>query len=327
MPEVSIVVAIYNEPDYLPKCIESILNQTYTDFELILVNDGSQMNDSEICHAYEKKDNRIIVIDKENGGLSDARNTGMRQASGTYISFVDGDDFLEQQWLERCVGKMKETGADLVQFDVSQYHTQTGEKERIHLPFDENEVTSIQENPLLLVRSLNAAWNKMYKLSLFRDSGIEYPKGIYYEDLGTTYRLFARAEKIAYLNEALYCYLVDRPGNMTTQFNRNIYYIFDVIQMNIDDYKNLGIYETFYEEIKFLGCINILECLKKTGRVINKKETDAFIDRSFAYIRERWPEFPKCKYTLLREKNDWIYAHPLRLKAYLAYRRIKMKGR
>ncbi|MEG2489458.1 glycosyltransferase family 2 protein, partial [Anaerorhabdus sp.] len=96
MPKLSVVMPIYNVEEYLPKCIESCLSQTYKDFELFLVNDGSKDNSLDICRTYEQKDTRIHVIDKPNGGLSDARNAGMRVATGEYIYFVDSDDFLER---------------------------------------------------------------------------------------------------------------------------------------------------------------------------------------------------------------------------------------
>ena len=94
MPKVSIVVAVYNVEKYVSKCIESILKQTFTDFELLLVNDGSKDSSLSILKEYALKDSRIDIIDKPNGGLSDARNTGMRKAQGKYIYFVDGDDFI-----------------------------------------------------------------------------------------------------------------------------------------------------------------------------------------------------------------------------------------
>ena len=105
MPKVSIVVPCYNIQKYVGRCIESLLAQTFTDFELILVNDGSTDDTLSILKEYEKKDSRIIVLEKENGGLSDARNAGMKIAKGEYIQFVDGDDFAEDILLEKCVQK------------------------------------------------------------------------------------------------------------------------------------------------------------------------------------------------------------------------------
>ncbi|MBR2845412.1 MAG: glycosyltransferase family 2 protein [Solobacterium sp.] len=324
MPEISVVVPVYNVRDYLRKNIESILAQTFTDYELILVNDGSKDDSLSILREYEQKDPRITVIDKPNGGLSDARNAGMAIASGKYIQFIDSDDFVEPQLLEKCRQKLEETGADMVIFDIYQYFLATGKKEIIANTYDASGVYSIRTNPELIVNIQNCAWNKMYKLSLFKDNDIIYPWGCYYEDLGTTYRLLARCDKVAFINEPLYDYLQDRPGNITHQFNFSVYHVLDMVKLTLDDYKNLGIYETYYEELKCLGARNILECLKKTRNVNDKKMTEKFVQVCFWYIKNNWPEFPKCRYPILREKNDWIYANEKILRLYLAYRRRKL---
>ncbi|MBQ6490061.1 MAG: glycosyltransferase family 2 protein [Solobacterium sp.] len=324
MPEISVVVPVYNVRDYLRKNIESILAQTFTDYELILVNDGSKDDSLSILREYEQKDARITVIDKPNGGLSDARNAGMAIASGKYIQFIDSDDFVEPQLLEKCWKKLEETGADMVIFDIYQYFLATGKKEVIANTYDESGIYSIKTNPELIVSIQNAAWNKMYRLSLFRDNEIIYPWGCYYEDLETTYRLLARCDKVAFINEPLYDYLQDRPGNITHQFNFSVYHVLDMVKLTLDDYKNLGIYETYYEELKCLGARNILECLKKTRNVNDKKMTEKFVQVCFWYIKNNWPEFPKCRYPVLREKNDWIYANERILRLYLAYRRRKL---
>ena len=112
----------------------------------------------------------------------------------------------------------------MVIFDVYQYHQKTGLRETIRNCYDGSAVYTLAEHPEMMTKILNAAWNKMYRLALFQDSGITYPWGCYYEDLGTTYRLLARCRKIAFLNEPLYDYLVDRPGNLTSQFSFSAYH-------------------------------------------------------------------------------------------------------
>ena len=326
MPEISEVVPVYNVEAYLDKCIDSILNQTFREFELILVDDGSTDRCPAIIDQRAKEDERIRVIHKKNGGLSDARNEGMKIARGEYVSFIDSDDFIEPQMLEKCLSKLKQTGADLVIFDFYQYYQADGRRELIANVFSEDHTYSIHDTPELITSIANAAWNKVYRLSLFRDHGISYPWGCLYEDLGTTYRLLARAEKAAFVNEPLYDYLKDRPGNITGEFNMRAYHVLDMVKITLDDYKRLGIYEKFYEELKFLGGVNILECLKKTRDCKDAKMVDEYIDVCFYDLKNNWPEFPKCLYKIEREKNDWVYTDPLRLKLYLAMRR-KVKQR
>ncbi|MEG0176111.1 glycosyltransferase [Anaerorhabdus sp.] len=321
MSKVSIIVPIYNVEEYLGKCIESCLCQTFTDYELILVNDGSTDNGLSICHEYEKKDSRIKVLDKPNGGLSDARNAGMKTAMSPYIYFLDSDDFIEPTLIEKCVNKLDETNADMVIFDVYQYFMKTNTKEIIKNGYGDSRCVNVGNNPEVLTKVLNAAWNKMYKLSLFKDNHIEYPVGYYYEDLGTTYKLMLKANQICFINEPLYDYLADRPGNISQQFNQKTYHILDMIEEIVEYYKKENKFHLYYNELMFIAGINTMECLKKTRNINDDKAVKQFIDDCFKYIRKTFPNFPKCKYEICRQKNDWIYANPRVLKFYLAIRK------
>ena len=322
MVKLSVVVPIYNVEDYLAKCLDSIMNQTFSDFECIMVNDGTKDNSDKIALEYQNKDRRFRLLNKANGGLSDARNAGMEIAKGKYIYFADSDDFLELDLFEKCIAKLEATDSDMVIFDVYQYYLKTNSKEIIRNKYDENKVYNLKDNKDIICNILNAAWNKMYKRSLFTDNNIIYPFGCYYEDLGTTYRLLLKCKKIAFVNEALYNYLVDRPGNITSAFNFNVYHVLDMVKITFDYYKEMGVYDYYYEELKFLAGINILECLKKTRNCDDQKMVEKYIDVCFFDINNNFPEFPKCKYQILRQKNDWIYAHKNVLKFYLRVRKL-----
>ncbi len=321
MSKVSVIVPVYNVEEYLPKCIESCLAQTFTDFDLILVNDGSKDNSLAICKEYEKKDSRIQVLDKPNGGLSDARNAGMKLVKTPYVYFLDSDDFIEPTLLDKCITKLNETDADMVIFDVYQYFMKTNTKEIIKSGYEIETCVNVKDNPDVLTKVLNAAWNKMYKVSLFKENQIEYPVGYYYEDLGTTYKLMLKAKKICFINEPLYDYLADRPGNITQQFNNKTYHILDMIKENIEYYKKENVFDLYYNELMYLAGINIMECLKKTRDINDKETVNKFIDDCFEFIRLTFPQFPKCKYEICRQKNDWIYANPTLLKTYLTVRK------
>ena len=324
--KLSIVVPIYNIEDYLDKCLNSVLNQTFKDFECLLVIDGIKDNSYLIAEKYAGIDYRFKVIYKPNGGLSDARNVGMEHAMGEYIYFLDGDDFLYASAMEKCVNKLDETKADMVIFDVTQHNLEQNTTELLKNDFDENQTYTVDKEPTLLIKVLNAAWNKMYRKDLFIDNNINYPIKYYYEDLGTTYRLMLKSKSIAFINEPLYNYLADRPGNITSELNMNVYHVLDMVKINLDYFKANGVYEKYYEELKFLGGINIIETLKKTRNVTDAKMVDEFIDVCFYVIKRDWPEFPKCKYNILRHKHDWIYANKNTLKTYLKLRRIVKGG-
>ena len=322
MCKVSVVVAVYNVEDYLEKCLDSLLNQTLKDIEILCVDDGSTDHSNEILYIYKNRDPRIQVLEKKNGGLSDARNYGMKFATAPYIQFVDSDDFMEPDALEKASRKLDETGADMVMYDVYQYYMKTGTKEVIRNCYSEDRTYTLEENPEMITNVLNAAWNKMYRISLFKDNGIEYPFGYLYEDLGTTYKLMLKANKIAFVNEPLYDYLVDRPGNITQSFNKKAYHILDMARETMDYYRNEGVFEKYYEELKYLACVNIMENLKKTRNVKDKKLVSEYIDACFEFIEQNFTDYPECIYPINRQKNDWIYMKPAVLKAYLGLRSL-----
>ena len=206
MPKISIVVPVYNVEQYLDKCVESILSQTFTDFELLLIDDGSKDSSGKLCDEIAKKDSRITVYHKPNGGLSDARNYGIDRANGEYLTFIDSDDYVEADYLEILINAMEQNGADLsisshkaIYSNGTVLEKQTGEislltpKTALHrLLYDEGIDLS--------------AWAKLYKASLFKD--VRFPKGRYFEDAATTYLLIDKAMSVAVHSKSTYNYMI-----------------------------------------------------------------------------------------------------------------------
>lgn len=212
--KISVIVPVYNVEAYLPRCVESILAQTYRNLEIFLVDDGTKDNCGAICDAYARQDSRVRVIHKENGGLSSARNAGIDASTGEYLSFVDSDDWIEPDMYEKMMGLMEKYSVRLVcagRWDVS---SKTGEK-RLGLCPPREEVISGE----MLVRRIflwenidSAAWDKLYHRSLF--DAIRYPLGMICEDVPTTYRIALDAGQAAMLPCPVYNYY-HRPGSIT----------------------------------------------------------------------------------------------------------------
>lgn len=204
---ISVIVPIYNVEQFLSKCIQSIINQSYSRLEIILVDDGSTDDSPQICDEFKEKDKRIKVIHKKNGGLSDARNVGIEVASGEYIGFVDSDDYIDELMYEKllnaCIRNnsyISICGRNIVNIDNDILCQQfTVEKEVVY-----DGKTAIKK--LLLWDSCDsAAWDKLYKKELFED--LKYPLGVWSEDYAVTSRIFAKADKIVHVGEALYYYV------------------------------------------------------------------------------------------------------------------------
>lgn len=211
---ISVIVPVYNVEEYLPRCVDSILAQTYRNLEIILVDDGTKDHSDEICDAYAQKDPRIKVIHKENGGLSSARNAGIDAARGEYLAFVDSDDWIEPDMYAHMLSTARKYGVKLVcggRYDVS---SRTGEK-KVGLCPPREAVISGEElvRRIFLWESVDsAAWDKLYHRSLFRE--IRYPVGKICEDVPTTYRIALDAGKAAMCDKPFYNYF-HRPGSIT----------------------------------------------------------------------------------------------------------------
>lgn len=205
---ITVVVPVYNVEGYLTKCIDSILAQSHSCLELILVDDGSTDRSGQICDEYAERDKRIKVIHKPNGGLSSARNSGIDIASGEYIAFVDSDDFIHPLMMEWLINTAQEYDVPLVCCDYTSTKFPK-EKERNVELFDVHEAIG----KLLDDTGYKCfAWNKIYEKTLF--DGIRYPSGKLFEDIPTTYKLFKKTSKIAYCKNPLYFYSI-RPGSIS----------------------------------------------------------------------------------------------------------------
>ncbi len=212
---ISVVVPIYNVEKYLKKCINSIISQTYSNLEIILVNDGSTDNSKKICNEFAYEDDRILVINKENGGLSSARNSGIEIAKGEYIVFIDSDDYIEIDMIENLYKGCVDNGAQIA---CCGKIIEKDPNIRI-VNCKENFCVSKEEaiKKMLLLRDIDvSAVDKMYKLELFKS--IRYPINKCYEDMGTTYKLFDKAQKIVHINKPEYHYVI-RLNSITTTFS------------------------------------------------------------------------------------------------------------
>ncbi len=204
-PLISVIVPIYKVEKYLDRCVESIVNQTYTNLEIILVDDGSPDNCPQMCDDWAEKDNRIKVVHKENGGLSDARNAGMPFVTGELVSFIDSDDWIELDMFEKMLNRMKKDNSDMVSCGVK-WVEEDGTLIRDVTSDNEvlNKTAAMKE--LINDRKLKQhVWNKIYKYDLIKD--IPFEKGKYHEDVFWSYQVVGIAKKVSVVKESFYNYV------------------------------------------------------------------------------------------------------------------------
>ena len=241
MSMVSIIVPIYNIEGYIRECIDSILAQTYPDFELILVDDGSPDNCGRICDEYAEKDVRIKVIHKENGGLTSARNAGLSVAKGDWIMHVDGDDWIESDMIESLIEAANATEADLVFGDFMKYGPNAGNKQLPSWNCDK-----IDSMSRYIAYVMTTIWGSIAKRSLYIDHSLKSPEGISYcEDFHLIVRLCHYAKKIANVHRPFYHYRY-RPTSIMSNMSRKTESDEQwVYQDTIRFFKEQGVYEDY----------------------------------------------------------------------------------
>lgn len=214
---ISVIVPVYNVEPFISNCLDSLSKQIYQNFEVLLVNDGSTDNSGAICREYADRDSRFYYFEKENGGLSDARNFGIERSKGDYITFVDSDDWVTEEYLSILIETLKEQHSEIVVSTYSTYNESDG-LFYIHV-FDSdyyvknyNSKLLMEELPLLegYDMSFLTSWGILFKRELFQE--VQFPFGRVCEDIGTNYKLFMQVEKVTYINKVSYWYRVGKEG-------------------------------------------------------------------------------------------------------------------
>ena len=274
---VSVIIPIYNVEKYLSKCLDSTINQTYKNLEIICVNDCSPDNSSLILEEYAKKDDRIIIFNrKQNGGIAAARNSGLEIATGEYIYFIDADDWIDLDYIEKMVDVAKKTHADIVanrnimtEFDnLSQQYFHANEAKLTLNSFISNKQGT--ENVFWTI------WSKLYKTSFLKDNNLTFPVGYIYEDLYFHYTSFAMANKIYYTKQSYYHYLDRNSSISKTDKNAGVNYI-KVYNLIYDFYKEHNLLD---KKIKIYSTIPSFNIKDENAYTIYK----SYFDKTINYI-------------------------------------------
>jgi glycosyltransferase involved in cell wall biosynthesis len=280
--KVSVVVPIYKVEKYIHRCIDSILNQTYTNLEIILVNDGSPDTCGVIADMYSQCDDRIKVIHKENGGLSDARNYGMKEVTGEFTVFVDSDDWIEKDMIKNMVHSSLKYKADVVQAAFYYAYDDKLLLDRIYLSKEETPL--ILDNKTLMYELVtneivkNFAWGKLYKTNIIRN--IPFKKGVLFEDVFWAHKVMHRVNTYLILKQPYYYYYQRNDSIVSTYSIRNL----DIIKGLKDRHRFI---KNHYEELKdeslkilLKTCMihfNLLLLNKKDSKGVYRKEIQNYV--------------------------------------------------
>ena len=225
MKKVSVIVPVYNVEKYIEKCLESIKRQSFDDFECLIINDGTKDNSIEVAKRLVGNDDRFVFYDKENGGLSDARNYGIEKANGEYLSFIDSDDYIDEDLLKLAYDKATKHNSDIVCFDMI-YEWENRNLE-VSKGANFEEVTDYKENRNVVFIN-NSANNKLYKKEFLKDR--RFIKGMWYEDLAVIPTWLAEANNVSYVDKPLY-YYVQREGSITHHPDERLFDVYKALSM------------------------------------------------------------------------------------------------
>lgn len=317
--KVSIVVPVYNVEKYLRRCLDSLVNQTLQDIEIIVVNDGTKDNSQVIIDEYvEKYPNKVYGYIKENGGLSDARNYGMQYVKGEYVAFVDSDDYVDVTMYEKLYNKAMEEGSEIVTcayFKVNDANNTMYSAQKGKMGYYN---ASARENKEIVEISAPYAWNKLVKKDLLDRTKILFPKGYIYEDICTMYPLLACAEKISKVDEELYYYIVEREDSITATFNKSKTLIIKSLELLNHRFKELGLFDEFRDQLVVITLRHIYFRFGEFHRYKDRKHQIKLVNQSFKLLNKYFPDWRKNSgsyiyFTLAKDRNikRWFYKRRL----------------
>lgn len=275
---ISVIVPVYNIEKYLPRCIDSILDQTYKNWEAIFVNDGSTDNSLKILEEYKKRDERIKIINKKNAGSGAARNDGIETSKGKYIAFLDSDDWYEKNFLENLYNNLIENNSDVAMCNPKMTYDDTSKNKKINTYFfNEIELNKTPEK-ILGILEMPVVWNKLYKKEIIVKNKIKFPNYSFCEDVEFLYKTFLYVNNLSKIEDDLYNYYQRRDSETKKIKEESIEQVYKVIK-NIENYVKENFIEKleiFYQyKVQFLYSISQILLLrtnsdKRLKKLVNK---------------------------------------------------------
>lgn len=283
MPKVSVIVPFYNVEGYIEKCLETLVNQTLQDIEIILVNDGSKDRSVNIVKKFQRNyPEKIVYLEKENGGLSDARNYAIPYAKGEYIAFLDSDDYVEKDMYQKMYNLAVKEESDMVECDFCWEYPDKTRK-------DVGEIYHGTKEMIEKIRVV--AWNKLIKKEILEDTKIQFPKGYRYEDVEFTYKLIPYIKKVSFLKEACIHY-IQREGSISNSQNERTREIFDVLEHVLQYYKKIGIYEKYKTELEYIYTrYAFCSSLRRISKIQDENVQENLLKLTWNNMQEKFPNW------------------------------------
>lgn len=314
MLKVSVIVPVYNVENYIRKCLESLVEQTLEEIEIIIVNDGTKDNSMSIIKEFaDKYPQKIVILEKENGGLSDARNYAIPHAKGEYIAFLDSDDYIEKNMYEDMYEIAKKEKSDMVECDFYwEYPHKT-----------KTDIGQIYQGKKQMLEKIRVvAWNKLIKRKILQETKIRFPVGYHYEDVEFTYQLIPYLEKVSFLKKPCIHY-IQREGSISNSQNERTKEIFDILENVINFYKQKGIYEEYQEQLEYIY-VRILFCSSflRMVKIQDRKIRNELLKQTWENVKQKFPNWKKNEILRKNKSVKNLYMRTLNKVTYKIYSQI-----
>lgn len=314
--KVSVIVPVYNVEKYLAKCLDSLVNQTLPEIEIVVVNDGSPDNSQAIVDDYAARyPEKVRAFIKENGGLSDARNFGVAHATGEYIAFVDSDDWVDIDMYELMYNKAIECDSDVVCCPYTEVIDRVVSRKYFGDSM-QHFGKSVQESPKILRYANSYAWNKIYRRAFWNNNNFTFPVGCWFEDSALIYNVLGAANRVDCVNIPFYCYLRSRENSITNSLSPKVLDIFKSATSIVNYYKKFPQTPELQDEITYLCLRHVQARLRNFPRTKNRKMARDFINRSHAFFDENLPNWkensllnPPASADLRKKTMCWVKRH------------------
>jgi glycosyltransferase involved in cell wall biosynthesis len=299
---VSVIVPVYNVEKYLAQCLASLVAQTLTSIEIIVVNDGSPDNAQAIIDEYQKQyPDKIFPFQKLNGGLGDARNFGISKARGQYIGFIDSDDWVEPSMFETLYQKAVQENSDLVLCDFE--YVWENEQVSKRIPGYSLKLDKPMEKAVFLAPLF--AWNKLYHHSFFSEAKLRFPRVLWYEDIPVSLPVFANARKITYVAENFVHYRQRTSSIMASNNTSKLQDIFVILEMLRAYFSGNGMLETYRDEIEYIHIEHLL--LYGGFRFFRSKQSKELFSRALDEVNRNFSTWRKNPYIATLKPSYRIY--------------------
>jgi len=311
MIKVSVIVPFYNVEQYIEKCLDTLVNQTLKEIEIILVNDGSKDKSKDIVKKYlEDYPEKIVYLEKENGGLSDARNYAIPYAKGEYIAFLDSDDYVEKNMYNDMYEKAKQENSCMVECD---FYWEYKDKRKQDIGKEYKEKKEMLKNIRVV------AWNKLIKREILEKTQIKFPKGYRYEDVEFTYKLIPYLEKVSFLRKP-YVHYIQRQGSISNSQNERTKEIFDVLEHVIEYYKEKQLYEQYKEVLEYIY-VRYAFCssLKRVAKIQNKDIKEKLLMKTWENVIDKFPNWKKNGILKTSKSGKDLYLKSINKLTYKLY--------